>query len=101
MPRFDVYRNPNTRASHPYYLDVHDLVTTATRWCIPLALWVRGAPVVTRAQAVLKLQKVAYVLDAPNILAVPAQMLRAPPIRLDPNEHAAVESCIDFMLRGY
>ena len=102
MPRFDAYRNPNARASHPYYLDVQsDLVTTATRWCIPLALWVPGAAIVTRAQAVLKLQKVTYVLDAPNILAVPMQMLRAPPIRLDSNEHAVVESCIDFMLRGY
>ena len=33
MPRFDLYRNPNPRASHALFLDVQsDLVTTATRW---------------------------------------------------------------------
>lgn len=102
MRFFDIYRNPNSRASHPFYLDVQsDLVTTATRWCIPLALWAPGGAVLTRAQTLLKIQKVAYVLDAPNILALPTQMPRAPPIRLEPNEHALVESCIDFMLRGY
>jgi hypothetical protein len=32
MPRFDIYKNPNPKASHAFYLDIHsDLVTTATR----------------------------------------------------------------------
>ena len=37
MARFDVYRNPNPRASHGLLLDVQsDLVRTHTRWCVPL-----------------------------------------------------------------
>ena len=73
MARFDIYRNPNPRASHGYYLDVQsDLVTTATRWCIPMALQRADRPLIQRAQGLLVVEGTAHLLDTPNLLAVPA-----------------------------
>ena len=42
-----------------------------------------------------------YVLDTPNVLAVPTRLLRAPIRRLSDGEQAVAEACIEFMLRGY
>ncbi|MBA3592467.1 MAG: CcdB family protein [Pseudomonadota bacterium] len=102
MARFDVYRNPNPRASHQLYVDVQsDLVSTATRWCIPLLAAKPGFPVVSRAQGVLSLLGDSYVMDTPNLLAVPAALLRQSVCRLGPPEQAMAEASIEFMLRGY
>ena len=102
MPRFDVYRNPNRRAKYALYLDVQsDLVTTVTRWCIPLHAAAAGQPVLLRAQSSLSVGDALYVLDTPNMLAVPAALLRQPVRRLTEGEQAIVEACIEFMLRGY
>ncbi|HOB66680.1 CcdB family protein [Ottowia sp.] len=102
MPRFDVYRNPNRRAKYTLYLDVQsDLVNTVTRWCIPLHAAEPGQPVMQRAQSSLKVGDELYVLDTPNLLAVPATLLRQPLRRLTEGEQAVVEACIEFMLRGY
>ena len=102
MPRFDVYRNPNPQASHTLYLDVQsDLVTTATRWCIPLYAAQPGQPVMQRAQTTLRINRQPFVLDAPNILAVPARLLRNPVGHLTEADRAIVDSSIDFMLRGW
>ena len=102
MPRFDVYRNPNPRASHAFYLDVQsDLVSTATRWCIPLRLETPGEPIVNRAQGIVEIQGATYVCDTPNLLAVPAGLLRQSVRRLGPAEQSRVEASIEFMLRGY
>jgi hypothetical protein len=52
VARFDVYRNPNPRASHALYLDVQsDLVRTSTRWCVPLMPAAEGEPGLAQAQA--------------------------------------------------
>lgn len=102
MPRFDVYRNPNRRAKYALYLDVQsDLVNTVTRWCVPLHMAAVGQPVLLRAQSSLKVGEDLYVLDTPNMLAVPATLLRQPVRRLTEGEQAVVEACIEFMLRGY
>ena len=102
MPRFDLYRNPNPRASHALFLVVQsDLVTTATRWCVPLRLAVPGQPVMQRAQSSVTVGGDLYVLDTPNVLAVPTRLLRAPIRRLSDGEQAVAEACIEFMLRGY
>ncbi len=102
MPRFDVYRNPNRRAKYTLYLDVQsDLVTTLTRWCIPLHLAAAGQPVLLRAQSSLTVEGERHVLDTPNMLAVPAALLRQPVRHLTEGEQAVVEACIEFMLRGY
>lgn len=102
MPRFDLYRNPNRRASHALLLDVQsDLVATATRWCVPLRLAGPGQAVMQRAQSSLMVANELYVLDTPNVLAVPATLLRQPMRRLTEGEQAVVEACIEFMLRGY
>lgn len=102
MPRFDIYRNPNSRASHPFYLDVQsDLVSTATRWCIPLLLAKPRQAVVARAQGLMTIQGSSYLVDSPNILAVPAALLRKPFDRAGPRERSMVEASIEFMLRGY
>ncbi len=102
LPRFDLYRNPNRRASHALLLDVQsDLVATATRWCVPLRLADPGQAVMQRAQSSLMVANELYVLDTPNVLAVPATLLRQPMRRLTEGEQAVVEACIEFMLRGY
>jgi hypothetical protein len=102
MPRFDIYRNPDRRASHALLLDVQsDLVTTPTRWCVPLRLAERGQSVMQRAQSSLRVGDDLYVLDTPNVLAAPATLLRQPVRRLTEGEQAVVEACIEFMLRGY
>ncbi len=102
MARFDVYRNPNPQASHALFLDVQsDLVSTATRWCIPLMTAKPGHPVVSRAQGILNIQQTSYLMDTPNLLAVPNALLRHPVGRLGPAEQALAEASIEFMLRGY
>ena len=102
MPRFDVYRNPNPRASHALYLDVQsDVVSTATRWCIPLLATQPGQPGVDRAQGRLKLQGVDYLMDTPNLLAEPAALLRNPVGRIDRPQQAMAAASLEFMLRGY
>ena len=102
MPRFDIYPNPNPRASHAFYLDVQsDLVSTATRWCIPLQGAKPGQAVVHRAQGLLEFQGANYVMDTPNLLAVPNELLRSPGQQLGLSEQAMAEASIEFMLRGY
>lgn len=79
MPRFDIYKNPNPKASHAYYLDIQsDLVTTATRWCIPLRTAKPGQPIVNRAQGLVHVQGINCLLDTPNLLAVANALLRQP-----------------------
>ncbi len=102
MPRFDLYRNPNPQATHGLYLDVQsDLVRTATRWCVPLRPATPRAPVMSTAQHVLTIGAEAWLLDTPNILAVPAKLLRLPAFRLATEDQLRVEGAIEFMLRGY
>ncbi len=102
MPRFDIYRNPNPHAGHPLYLDVQsDLVSTATRWCIPLLLERPGSAWMSRAHMRLVVHGSSYIADTPNILAVPARMLRQPLDRVASGEQPVIEAMLDFMLRGY
>lgn len=102
MSRFDIYKNPNPNGSHAFYLDIQsDLVTTATRWCIPLRTAKPRQPLVNRAQGLLKVQGVNCLMDTPNLLAVPNALLRSPVDRLDPANQALAEASVEFMLRGY
>lgn len=102
MPRFDVYKNPNPKGAHAFYLDIQsDLVTTATRWCIPLRIAKPGQPVVNRAQGLVQVQSVNCLMDTPNLLAVPNTLLKSPVDRLDAAAQAQAEASVEFMLRGY
>jgi len=102
MPRFDLYRNPNPRAAHALYLDVQsDLVLTSTRWCLPLRQALADTRVMTGAQMVFAVDGTSWLLDTPNILAVPAALLRNPQGHLSPDDQLRVETALDFMLRGY
>jgi hypothetical protein len=102
VARFDVFRNPNPRASHGLLLDVQsDLVRTQTRWCVPLLRAEPATPVMSGAQLLLAVAGEAWLLDTPNILAVPALLLRAPVLRLAAADQLQVESALDFMLRGW
>jgi hypothetical protein len=75
-------------------------VLTSTRWCVPLLpAATAGAPAMTGAQAVLTFDGVAWLLDTPNILAVPA--VRSRQGRLSPDDQLRVEAALHFMLRGY
>lgn len=101
MARFDVFRNPNPRAVHDYLLDVQsDLVTTATRWCVPLKI-PTAEPVMRRAQCMIDVLGVARVADTPNVLAVPLSVLGRPVSRLGGGDQALVEASLEFMLRGW
>lgn len=53
-----------------------------------------------RAQTTLQIDRKSFVLDTPNILAVPATLLRDSVTRLTEADRAIVESSVDFMLRG-
>ena len=102
MPRFDIYKNPNPKGAHAFYLDIQsDLVTTATRWCIPLRTAKPGQPVVNRAQVLFKVKGVDCLMDTPNLLAVPNTLLKSPVERLDAAAQALAEASVEFMLRGY
>ena len=102
MARFDLFANPNPAAKHALYLDVQsDFVCLSTRWCLPLFLHIPSRPIVQGAQAVIVVGPQEYVLDAANMLAVPAVLLRRRVGRLSSNEQLIAESCIEFMLRGY
>ena len=102
MPRFDIYKNPNPKGGHAFYLDIQsDLVTTATRWCIPLRTAKPGQPVVNRAQGLLKVNGIHCVMDTPNLLAVPNTLLKNPIECLDAEAQALAEASVEFMLRGY
>lgn len=102
MPRFDIFVNPNKAARHSLYVDVQsDFVRLSTRWCIPLSPHVPPRAIVQGVQALTEVDHQAYVMDTPNLLAVPASLLRQPAGRLSPSDQLIAESCIEFMLRGY
>lgn len=101
MSRFDIYRSPDPRATHPLYLDVQsDLVRTSTRWCVPLLAARPERPVLSGAQQVLRIDAQDWILDTPNILAMPLALLRRPAGRLASEDHLRVDAALDFMLRG-
>lgn len=102
MARFDVFVNPNPRARYALWVDVQsDLVTTATRWCIPLLAAAPGHKAIARAQALVTVKGTRLLLDTPNMLTVPAALLKQTVDRLDDQAQSEVEACVDFMLRGY
>jgi hypothetical protein len=52
-------------------------------------------------QALIEVGDREYVMDTPNLLAVPATLLRQQAGRLSSSDQLIAESCIEFMLRGY
>lgn len=101
MSRFDIYVNPNKAAQHALYVDVQsDSVQLSTRLCIPMRLRTK-VPLIQGARHVIKVNKLEYVLDTPNLLAVPAVLLRQHAGRLSSTDQLLTESCMEFMLRGY
>jgi hypothetical protein len=102
MARFDLFVNPNQAARHLLYVDVQsDFVRLSTRWCIPLSRHVPPRAIVQGVQALIEVDQRQYVMDTPNLLAVPASLLRQPAGRLSSSDQLIAESCIEFMLRGY
>jgi len=102
MPRFDIFVNLNKAASHLLYVDVQsDVVRLSTRWCIPLSRHIPPRPIMQGAQALIEVDHQDYVMDTPNLLAVPASLLRQQAGRLSSSDQLIAESCIEFMLRGY
>jgi hypothetical protein len=102
MSRFDIFINPNTAATHVLYVDVQsDFVRLSTRWCIPLRRHMPLQPIVQGAQALIEVDQQEYVMDTPNLLAVPASLLCQRAGRLPSSDQLIAESCIEFMLRGY
>ena len=102
MAKFDIFFNPNPSARHRLYVDVQsDFVRLSTRWCIPLSLYVPRSPIIQYAQALVEVNQQDYVMDTPNLLAVPGNVLRRRAGRLAATDQSMAETCIEFMLRGY
>lgn len=102
MARFEIFVNPNRAATHPLYVDVQsDFVRLSTRWCIPLSRYLPPRLIVQGAQALIEVDQQQFVMDTPNLLAVPANLLRQRAGRLSSSDQLIAESCIEFMLRGY
>jgi hypothetical protein len=102
MPRFDIFSNPNNAAAHALFVDVQsDFVRLKTRWCIPLIRRVPSLKIMPRVHALAEVNHQEYVLDTPNLLAVPVVLLRKPIGRLSAYDQHAAESCIEYILRGY
>lgn len=102
MPKFDIFVNPNKAARHRLYVDMQsNFVRLSTRWCIPLSPYLPPRAIVQGVQALIEIDRQDYVMDTPNLLAVPASLLRQPAGRLSPSDQLVAESCIEFMLRGY
>jgi hypothetical protein len=102
MAKFDIFVNPNKAARHRLYVDVQsDFVRLSTRWCIPLSRHAPPRAIVQGVQALIEVDHEEYVMDTPNLLAVPAILLRQHAGRLSASEQLMTESCIEFMLRGY
>ena len=53
------------------------------------------------AQPQLTVDGQPWIADTPNILAVPAVLLRLKVERLASDDQLRIESALDFMLRGY
>lgn len=102
MAKFDIFVNPNKAARHLLYVDVQsDFVRLSTRWCIPLSRYVPPTAIVQNVHALVEIDQQEYVMDTPNLLAVPASLLRQRAGRLSTSDQLVAESCIEFMLRGY
>ncbi len=71
-----------------------DLVRTHTRWCVPLLRADDNGPLMTGAQHLVSIAAQSWVFDAPNILAVPAALLRAPLQALDAEARLKVDSAL-------
>jgi hypothetical protein len=50
---------------------------------------------------VIEVDQRQYVMDTPNLLAVPASLLRQRAGRLSASDQLIAESCMEFMQRGY
>ena len=60
-----------------------------------------GLPLIQRVLGLLDVQGAPHLMDTPNLLAVPAALLRTPLIRIGPADQALAEASIKFTLRGY
>jgi hypothetical protein len=66
-----------------------------------LARHVPPRAIVQGVQALIEDDQQQYVMDTPNLLAVPASLLRQQAGQLSASDQLIAESCIEFMLRGY
>lgn len=102
MAKFDIFINPNKAARHRLYVDVQsDFIRLSTRWCIPLSPHAPPRAIMQGVQALIEVDRHEYVMDTPNLLAVPASLLRQQAGRLSSSDQLIAESCIELMLRGY
>ena len=76
-PHFDLHRNSGQRATHGLYVDVQSgLVSTSTRWRLPLFFATTSTLSMTQAQWAMTVDEHSWVVDAPNVLAVPKAKVR-------------------------
>lgn len=103
MARFDVYRNPRkeTAKETPYLLDVQSdfLEDLDTRVVVPLRTSKLINQQVTRLNPRFKIDGASVVMDTPQIVGYPRQMLKRPVDNLRANE-VEIQNALDFLFSG-
>jgi len=105
MARFDVFPNPGPHATTtPFLLDVQsDLLDGLdSRMVVPLRSLEHFAKVKlpTRLTPVLKVDGRDYLLETPQMGAVPQRILKAPVTSLA-EEQPSITAALDFLFQGF
>ncbi len=73
MPLFDLYPNPNQRATHGLYLDVQSALFSTSLWGF---MATEVTLPMTRSRWAAVVVGPSWVVDTPNVLAVPNALLQ-------------------------
>ncbi len=103
MARFDVYRNPRKESAKqvPFLLDVQSdfLEALDTRVVVPLRTAESVGEAVTRLNPVFTVDGVAVVMDTPQIVGYPRQLLKKPVTALGAHSFE-IQNALDFLFTG-
>lgn len=99
MPRFDVYRNPDTAG---YLLDVQATILDHlnTRVVVPLMSWSQAPKPAKGLNPQFRVGGDEVVMVTQFLAAVPVSSLKAPMATLD-HHHDEIVDAIDLLLRGF
>ena len=103
MPQFDVYRNrnPRSRRSIPYLLDVQsDLLTAlSTRVVVPLIKVSEAGKPLTRLNPRFRIKGTTVIMSTAELAGVPTKLLGDPVVSLR-TQRDEIISALDFLITG-
>ncbi len=105
MARFDVYRNPDKKAtSTPYLLDVQSplLQGLATRVVVPMRRLDQFAGVTPPPKLLptFSIEGTDCMMETPKLASVPNRILQTPVASLAEHQHDIV-AALNFLFQGY